>query len=117
MMNMSKIFRAHTMTAIAFSILIGVGIVVAPVRAAGTRQVAIVNGTRTVITDLQLKPQGGAWSEILARKRLGVRQQTTYGLPPGPCDHYEIRAMFDDGRAVTKKEQNFCSSPYLVTDW
>ena len=136
MPNNSKMLRAGRRVTIVFSALIGIGIAVAPAGAAtkpqvtninGMRttmmvqqvksQITIINGTRTVMIALQVKPQGAAWTEILARRPLGTRQQTTYLLPPGPCKHYEIRAMFADGRAVNKKDQDFCSRTYLVTDF
>ena len=129
MPNKSSVFRTRTKATIAFSILIGVGIAITPARAAATPHatiiipaapsVTIINGTRAVMIALELKPQGGAWSEILAGRPLGVRQQILYGLPPGKCKdyHYEIRAMFEDGSAVTKKGQILCPPTYLVTDF
>ena len=117
MPNNSKMLRAGRRVTIVFSALIGIGIAVAPAYVAAAQQITIVNGTRTVMIALQVKPPGAAWTEILARRPLGTRQQTTYRLPPGPCKNYEIRAMFADGRALTKKEQNFCSPTYLVTDF
>jgi len=103
-------------TAAAIGMIL-IGAAVSPVIAAPDRQVTIVNGTRTVMVSLQLRTRGGAWSEILDRKRLGVRQEIAFKFPPGPCDHYEIRAVFDDGHAVNKTDQNLCKSPYLLTEF
>lgn len=88
-----------------------------PGHAGEARQIAITNGARSVITALQLKPNGGAWVEILARKRLAVREKVAYKLPPGPCAPYAIRAVFDDGHTLTKNNQNLCSPSYLLTDF
>ncbi len=107
--------RAHLALVAAFLILIGAAVTAG--RAGDAQKVTIINGSRSVIIGLQLKPKDGAWNEILGRKRLGIRQKTVYELPHGPCAHYDIRAVFNDGRSLNKTDQNLCVSSYLLTDF
>lgn len=115
MLGMARVSPLCRAAVAAFSVLLGAA--QTPAFAADARSVTIVNGTRTVMVALQLKPSGGTWTEILDRKRLSVRQDFVYQLPPGPCDHYDIRAVFDDGHIVNKTGQDLCNSPYLLTDF
>jgi hypothetical protein len=110
--------RVSSFASAAIAVLL-VLLIAAPSRAlaAGTSPVTIVNGTRTVMVSLQLRPSGGAWTEILDRNRLSVHQEYAYPLPPGDCDHYDIRAVFDDGHVVNKTDQKLCNSPYVLTDF
>ncbi len=86
---------------------------------ASSDPIVVVNGTRTAMITLQLKPSDArAWQpDLLARGPLGVQKETTFQRPGHVCI-YDLKAMFEDGHRVVKQRVNLCKTErYVVSDF
>jgi hypothetical protein len=88
--------------------------------AGATRNVAVVNSTRTAMVSLQVRPSGsGAWQpNVLGSRPLGVQKQVGVGVPSGSTCYYDLSAQYEDGHRKTKSHVNLCgSSKYSLSDF
>ena len=88
------------------------------VSAASARPVSVVNGTRTAMVALQVRPSDAdAWRpDILNHRPLGIQKQIDFEV--GPACFFDVKAMFEDGHRVNKQHVNLCkSTTYLLTDF
>jgi len=82
------------------------------------KMVSIVNGTRTAMVGLQVRPEEAPiWRpDLLDRKTLGIQKEIQFDV--GPACVFDVKARFEDGHRVLKEHVNFCKSPtYLLTDF
>ena len=82
------------------------------------KMVSIVNGTRTAMVELQVRPvDAPIWRpDLLDRKTLGIQKEISIDV--GPACEFDVKARFEDGHRVMKERVNFCkSSTYLLTDF
>ncbi len=77
----------------------------------------VVNGTRTAMVSLQLRPAGGGeWQpNVLEHHALGVAKEANVDLPGGNC-FYDVLCRFEDGHRQTKMHVNLCQRRFIVTD-
>jgi hypothetical protein len=88
------------------------------ISAASARPVSIVNGTRTAMVALQIRPSDApVWRpDILNHRPLGIQKQVDFEV--GPACFFDVKAMFEDGHRVNKQHVNLCkSTTYLLTDF
>jgi hypothetical protein len=88
------------------------------ISAASARPVSIVNGTRTAMVALQVRPADAPeWRpDILNHRPLGIQKQI--GFEVGPACLFDVKAMFEDGHRINKQRVNLCkSTTYLLTDF
>jgi len=86
--------------------------------AASARPVSIVNGTRTAMVALEIRPSDAeAWRpDILNHRPLGIQKQIDFEV--GPACFFDVKAMFEDGHRLLKQHINLCkSTTYLLTDF
>lgn len=86
---------------------------------AGGRTISIINGTRTAMVALQVRPaNGGLQSDLLTRRSLGIQKQIGFPVPDGKSCFYDLKATFEDGHRVTRQHVDLCKSQtYLLTDF
>lgn len=105
---------SHRATIIAFAIVAAF----LGTTAASARPVSIVNGTRTVMVALEIRPSDAAeWRpDILNHRPLGIQKQINFEV--GPACFFDVKAMFEDGHRLLKPHINLCkSTTYLLTDF
>ena len=88
------------------------------VSGASARPVSIVNGTRTAMVALQVRPsEADAWRpDILNHRPLGIQKEIDFEV--GPACFFDVKAMFEDGHRVNKQHVDLCkSTTYLLTDF
>jgi len=86
--------------------------------AASARPVSIVNGTRTAMVALEIRPSDAdAWRpDLLNHRPLGIQKEIAFEV--GPACFFDVKAMFEDGHRVNKQHINLCkSTTYLLTDF
>ncbi|HTW36668.1 MAG TPA: hypothetical protein VMD53_18770 [Rhizomicrobium sp.] len=106
--------RSHHTGAAALTVVA----VLMGVSAASARPVSIVNGTRTAMVALQVRPSDApVWRpDILNHRPLGIQKQI--GFEVGPACFFDVKAMFEDGHRINKQHVNLCkSTTYLLTDF
>lgn len=86
---------------------------------ASAQSVVVVNGTRTAMIMLQLKPSDTrAWRpDLLERRPLGVQKETVFQRSSNTC-FYDLKAMFEDGHRVVRQRVDLCKTQrYVVADF
>jgi hypothetical protein len=86
--------------------------------ASTAKPVSIVNGTRTAMVSLQLRPvDAPIWRpDLLDHKTLGIQKAIPFEV--GAACVFDVKARFEDGHRVMKDHVNLCKSPtYLLTDF
>jgi hypothetical protein len=82
--------------------------------------VAIVNGSRTAMVSLQLRPSGsGGWQpNVLGTLPLGVQKATRpIAVPTGTNCNFDIVARYEDGHRNARANVNLCgTSRFVLTD-
>lgn len=103
----------------ASKLLTGLVMTAALVQAAPAGKITILNGTRSAIVAIQVRPSGDSkamWTPINEGRPLGIQRTTNFELLPNTCD-YDVQAVFADGRSMNKVSQPFCRLPngtYIV---
>lgn len=93
-------------------------VLVASTSAGAAKMVSIVNGTRTAMVALQVRPvDAPIWRpDLLNRRTLGIQKEVKFDV--GPACEFDVKARFEDGHRVMKEHVNFCKSEtYLLTDF
>lgn len=86
--------------------------------ASTAKPVSIVNGTRTAMVSLQVRPvDAPIWRpDLLDHRTLGIQKEIPVEV--GPACVFDVQARFEDGHRVMKERVNLCKSPtYLLTDF
>src|SRR3974390_360149 len=98
--------------------LIAFGAVIQAVHADPAGAVSIVNGTRTAMVSLQLRPSGTEdWqANVLQHRTLGVARAESVGLSGSTC-LYDLFCRFEDGHRQVKTHVNLCRSKLVVSDY
>lgn len=97
----------------AFSIVLLVGLVTGA--ALADDQFWIVNGTRSAMIAVQVRPAGKRppepWMPLTQRGPLGFNERVSMPrISSCPrAQHYDIQVLFDDGRRLIKTNQPLCS--------
>jgi hypothetical protein len=102
----------------ASAVVLAAAAVFMSISAASARPVSIVNGTRTAMVALQIRPSDApVWRpDILNHRPLGIQKQVDFEV--GPACFFDVKAMFEDGHRVNKQHVNLCkSTTYLLTDF
>jgi hypothetical protein len=98
--------------------LIGLASIVAATAIAEAKTIKVFNPTHYAMVSLQAKkPAAKEWeSDMLGKTALGVGKVKEVTLDTADC-HWDLRATFDDGHKVEKKNVNMCASDvYQFTD-
>ena len=88
------------------------------VSATSARPVSIVNGTRTAMVALQIRPSDADFwrPDILNHRPLGIQKQIDFEV--GQACFFDVKAMFEDGHRANKQHVDLCkSTTYLLTDF
>jgi len=97
--------------------LLVVGSTLCAARPALASNVAIRNGTRTVMISLQIRSPGSPWQgNALRDGPLGVQRQTTIYVRSDGC-YYDLKATFEDGHRVMRPRANLCGSAFVIRDF
>ncbi|GAA0575876.1 hypothetical protein [Rhizomicrobium electricum] len=95
---------------------LGVVMLVGMAVAAGAAddQFWIVNGTRSAMIAVQVRPSGkrplSPWTPLAQRGPLGFNERVAMPQAAGKCpQHFDIQILFDDGRRLIKTNQPLCS--------
>lgn len=103
----------------ASKLLTGLVVTAALAQAAPPARVTILNGTRSAIVAIQVRPSRDSkamWMQINKGQPVGIQRTTIFELLPNTCD-YDVQAVFADGRSMNKLSQPFCHLPngtYIV---
>ena len=96
--------------------LVGLGLaaLIAFASIAEARTIKIFNPTHYAIVALQAKkPAAKDWdADMLGKTALGVGKVTEIDLDTTDC-HFDLRATFDDGHKVEKKNVDMCAIQVL----
>jgi hypothetical protein len=98
--------------------LLGVAALIASTGVAQAKAIKIFNPTHYAIVSLQAKkPSAKEWEgDLLGKTALGVGKVKEIELDTADC-HYDLRATFDDGHKVEKKNVDVCATDvYQFTD-
>lgn len=76
----------------------------------------IVNGTRSAMIAVQVRPAGHrsaeAWTALAQRGPLGFNERVSLSQVAAKCPQrqsFDIQVLFDDGRRLIKTNQSLCS--------
>jgi hypothetical protein len=99
-----------------FSIVMLVGMAFATGAAFADNQFWIVNGTRSAMIAVQVRPSGQrqaeAWIALAQRGPLGFNERVSLSQISAKCPQrqsFDIQVLFDDGRRLIKTNQFLCS--------
>lgn len=93
-------------------------VVVSAAGVAEAKTIKVFNPTHYAMVALQAKKPGATtWdSDMLGKTALGVGKVTDINLDTSDC-HFDLRATFDDGHKVEKKNVDMCATEvYQFTD-
>src|SRR6185295_2047880 len=99
-------------------LLISLATIVATAAIAEAKTIKVFNPTPYAMVSLQTKkPTAKEWdSDQLGKTALGVGKVKEVDLDTADC-HWDLRATFDDGHKVEKKNVNMCNGDvYQFTD-
>jgi hypothetical protein len=70
----------------------------------------IVNGTRSAMIAVQVRPSGKRlpWTPLVQRGPLGFNERVAMSIT-GKCQNFDIQVLFDDGRRLIKTNQALCA--------
>ena len=98
------------------SIALVLGMAVATSAAVADSQFWIVNGTRSAMIAVQVRPSGKrpleAWTPLVQRGPLGFNERVPMPQVTTWCpraQHFDIQVLFDDGRRLIKTNQALCA--------
>lgn len=96
-----------------FGIVMLVGMALATGATLAGDQFWIVNGTRSAMIAVQVRPSGkrppSPWVPLVQRGPLGFNERVAMSLT-GKCPQYfDIQVLFDDGRRLIKTNQALCA--------
>jgi hypothetical protein len=95
-----------------FGIVMLVGMALATGAAVADDQFWIVNGTRSAMIAVQVRPSGkrppSPWMPLAQRGPLGFNERVAMPLA-GKCQNFDIQVLFDDGRRLIKTNQTLCA--------